>query len=86
MYRNSIDAQGDFTAGTAASVSLEGRAAELYLCAKTANCYFDLKATATAGSATYLPKDSPVVIPCQHPSTVSAIGTASGTIYVIEFF
>lgn len=85
MHKQKIDYQFTYTSGTAGSASLEGQGSELYLCAKTSNCYFEIGGTATSSASTYLPKDSPITIPVQYPSTLSAIGTGSGTMYVIEF-
>jgi hypothetical protein len=79
------DYQFTYTAGTAGSTSLAGQGSELYLCATTSNCYFEIGGTATSSASTYLPKDSPIIIPIQAPTTIQAIGTGSGTMYVIEF-
>ena len=83
--KQKIDYQFTYTSGTAGSQALVGQGSELYLCAKTTHCYFEIGGTATASASTYLPKDSPILIPVEHPTSVSAIGTGSGTLYIIEF-
>lgn len=84
-YKNGTPAQADYTAGTAGTVTLTGQGNEMYLCAQTADCYWIADGTATSSTSTYLSADSPIVVPCNHPSTISVIGTATGTLYVIDY-
>lgn len=86
MYKNAIDRKQAFGA-TAANLTLSGQASEIYLAAKTNDCLFEFDGTASSAS-TWLPKDSPVCIPCNHPTSIGVIQAASaaaGTLYVIEF-
>lgn len=78
--------QGSFTASTAASMTLQAISTELYLCLKTSDGYFRFGTAATAGSAVYLPADTPIILLMDTETTsLSVIGTASGTAYVQEF-
>ena len=82
------DYQFTYTSGTAGSIALGGQGSELYLVAKGTGCYWDLGVAAsacTAGTATYLPNDAPILIPVQAPTLISALGTGSGTLFIVEF-
>jgi len=83
MYKYPSKGSQAFT-GTAASATLTGQASEIYLCSTKA-CLFEFDGTASSAS-TYLPGDAPICIPCNHPSTLGVIQSASaGTLYILEF-
>lgn len=78
--------QGSFTASTAASITLQAVSTELYLCLRSADGYFRFSSTATSSTAVYIPVDTPVILLMDTETTsLSVLGTASGTAYVQEF-
>jgi len=59
--------------------TLSGKATQIYLCATGAGCCFSFSSAAITATGTFFPLNIPILIPCPHPSYLTAITATGGT-------